>query len=310
MVQLRTPQRRGNGRSHHGAARDNGNGAGRSAKKTGVAGFLSLPARSEKPRDVGITHVIDNGMGMHQLEDLLMTASDYIDILKLGFGTGYVTQNVLDKIKACHQARVPVCFGGTFLELAMLQGRFDEFRALVEKVGMTHVEISSGVIDMSRQDKAIYIKQLAKDLVVLSEVGKKDSEKHIPPYRWVELIESDLDAGAWKVICEARESGTVGLYFGTGEVRTGLIDEITEKINHADLIFEAPQKSQQTWLIQKLGNEVNIGNVATGDVLALETLRLGLRGDTMGQFHPVDAWNAQPEHKEQAPKSPKRRARR
>lgn len=274
-----------------------------------MSGFLTVPVRSTKPRDVGITHVIDKGMGIRQLEDLLDTASDYIDILKLGWGTAYVTQNVFDKIQACHTAKVPVCFGGTFLELAILQGRFDEYRETARKAGLTHVEISNGVIDMSRQEKANYIRELAKDFVVLSEVGSKDSEKIIPPYRWVELIESDLEAGAWKVICEARESGTVGLYFGTGEVRSGLVDEITEKIDQADLIFEAPQKAQQVWLVKKFGSEINVGNVATNEVIALETLRLGLRADTMPLFHDVAGWNARTEeHRDPEPARPKRRS--
>lgn len=272
-----------------------------------MAGFLSVPVRSCKPRDVGITHVIDKGMGLHQLEDLLTTASDYIDILKLGWGTAYVTQNVFDKIRMCHDAGVPVCFGGTFLELAILQGRFDDFRETARKAGLTHVEISNGVIDMSSREKAGYIRELSKDFVVLSEVGSKDAETIIPPYRWVELIESDLEAGAWKVICEARESGTVGLYFGTGEVRSGLIDEIIAKIDHADLIFEAPQKAQQVWLVRKFGSEVNVGNVATLEVIALETLRLGLRADTMPLFHKVAEWNARAEeHRDPEPVRPKR----
>ena len=144
---------------------------------------------------------------------------------------------------------------------------------------------------MSMKEKARYIRELRKDFTVLSEVGSKDSEKIIPPFRWVELIQSDLDAGAWKVICEARESGTVGLYFGSGEARAGLIDEIVAKVDPADLIFESPLKSQQVFMVQKLGAEVNLGNITTSDVIALETLRLGLRGDTMADFHDVKMWN-------------------
>ncbi len=255
--------------------------------------FLSLPSRSHKPREAGITHVLDKGIGSEQMEDMLSTASEYVDILKLGWGTGYVTQNLFAKIKAYHQAGVPVCFGGTLLELAILQGRFDAFREMAHKAGVTHVEISNGVIEMTPREKGGYIKELARDFAVLSEVGSKDSEKVIPPYKWVELIQSDLEAGAWKVVCEARESGTVGLYFGTGEVRSGLIDEIIAKIDPGDLIFEAPQKSQQVWLIRKFGSEVNLGNIATQDVIALETLRLGLRADTMPVFHDVQGWNSQ-----------------
>lgn len=257
--------------------------------------FLSLPPRSPKPRSVGLSHVLDKGMGIHQVEDLLSTASDHLDILKLGWGTGYVTQNVLQKIKTYHDAGIPVCFGGTLLELAILQGRLDEFRDMALSAGITHVELSNGVINMSAREKSRYIGQLAKDFVVLSEVGSKDAEHIIPPYKWVELIAADLDAGAWKVICEARESGTVGLYFGTGEVRSGLIDEIVANIDPTDLIFEAPQKAQQLWLIRKFGSEVNLGNIASDELIGLETLRVGLRADAMAQFHEVAAWNARQE---------------
>jgi phosphosulfolactate synthase len=263
-----------------------------------MLGFLSLPDRTQKPRATGITHVIDKGSGMHELEDLLATASDYVDILKLGWGTGYVTQNLSAKIKAYQKASIPVCFGGTLVELAILQGKLEKFRDMALAAGITHVEISNGVINMSNREKARYIGQLARDFVVLSEVGSKDAEHTIAPFRWVEMIESDLQAGAWKVICEARESGTVGLYFGTGEVRSGLIDEIINKIDPAELIFEAPQKSQQGWLIRKFGKEVNLGNIATGEVIGLETLRLGLRAESMAQFHAVAEWNARQEETE------------
>ncbi|HEY8514147.1 MAG TPA: phosphosulfolactate synthase [Candidatus Binatia bacterium] len=253
--------------------------------------LLNLPPRSAKPRDVGVSHVIDKGLGLRQVEDLLATCSDYIDIVKLGWGTGYVTQNIREKIEMYRAAGIPVCFGGTLLEVAILQGRFDAYRDMVRSFGVTHVEISNGVIDLTMKEKAKYIRQLAKEFTVLSEVGSKDSEKIIPPFRWVELIQSDLDAGAWKVICEARESGTVGLYFGSGEVRAGLIDEIIAKVDPADLIFEAPQRAQQCFMVRKLGPEVNLGNIATTDVIGLETLRLGLRADTMAVFHDVETWN-------------------
>ena len=272
--------------------------------------FLALPERTPKPRAVGISHVIDTGMGIHQVEDLLSTASDYIDILKLGWGTGYVTQGVFTKIKAYHQRGIPVCFGGTFLELAILQNRIEQFRDMALSAGVTHVEISNGVINMSAREKGRHIAQLAKDFVVLSEVGSKDSEHIIPPFRWVELIEADLDAGAWKVICEARESGTVGLYFNTGEVRAGLVEEIVAKIDHADVIFEAPLKSQQVYMIKKFGTHVNLGNIAPADLIGLETLRLGLRAEAMPWFHQVEEWNAREEAKDVELKivTPKRRS--
>ena len=260
-----------------------------------MLGFLSLPERSSKPRSVGITHVIDKGLGMHQVNDLIETASDYVDIVKLGWGTGYVTQNLRAKIERYRAAGIPVCFGGTLVELCILQGKLDEFHAMALDTGVTHVEISNGVINMTSREKARYIGQLARDFVVLSEVGSKDSEHIIPPYKWVEAIQADLQAGAWKVVCEARESGTVGLYFGTGEVRSGLVDEILATVDQADLIFESPQKAQQVWLIRKLGNEINLGNIPPGEVIGLETLRLGLRAEGMVQFHDVAAWNARQE---------------
>jgi len=198
---------------------------------------------------------------------------------------------VFDKIKVYRDAGIPVCFGGTLLEIAILQKRFDAFREMAREAGVTHVEISNGVIDMSMKEKARYIRELRKDFTVLSEVGSKDAETIIPPYRWVELIQADLDAGAWKVICETRESGTVGLYFGSGETRAGLIDEIVAKVDPADLIFESPQKSQQVFMVRRFGAEVNLGNISTSEVIALETLRLGLRGDTMADFHDVEIWN-------------------
>src|SRR4051812_31248386 len=253
--------------------------------------LFNIPPRSPKPRDVGVSHIMDKGLGLRQVEDLLSTSSGYIDIVKLGWGTGYVTQNITDKIAAYRTAGIPVCFGGTLLEVAILQGRFDAYRGMVRDYGVTHVEISNGVIDLTMKEKAKYIRELAKEFTVLSEVGSKDSEKIIPPFRWVELIQSDLDAGAWKVICEARESGTVGLYFGSGEVRAGLVDEIVAKIDPADLIFESPQRAQQCYMVRKLGSEVNLGNIATTDVIGLETLRLGLRADTMALFHDVEKWN-------------------
>ena len=253
--------------------------------------ILDLPTRTTKPRETGITHVLDKGLGLRQIEELLETCSGLIDIVKFGWGTGYVTQNLEAKIAAYREAGVPTCFGGTLLELAILQGRFDEFRRELRRLGMTHAELSTGVIELTPEERFDYIRALARDFVVLSEVGSKDAQRIIPPYLWVEQTEADLAAGSWRVICEARESGTVGLYFGSGEVRAGLIDEIVAKIDPADLIFEAPLKAQQVFMVKKLGSEVNLGNIASNEVIGLETLRLGLRADTMPQFHAVEVWN-------------------
>jgi len=247
--------------------------------------FLDLPSRPSKPRQVGITHVIDRGIGLRALEDMLETCAEFIDIVKLGWGTGYITANLKAKIAAYQAAGIPVCFGGTLTEAAIAQGKLDAFRRTLERLGIHHVEFSTGVLEMSIEEKARYIHELAKDFTVLSEVGSKDADVVVAPYRWLEEIEAELSAGAWKVIAEARESGTVGLYRKTGEVRMGLVEEITSRVDPGRLIFEAPQKRQQVWFIKQFGPNVNLGNIATNDVIPLETLRLGLRGDTLRDFH-------------------------
>jgi phosphosulfolactate synthase len=266
--------------------------------------LLSLPTRSTKPREEGITHVLDKGLGLHQIEDLLATAADYIDIVKFGWGTGYLTLNLEEKIARYREAGIPTCFGGTLLELAILQGRFDDYRRQLRRLGMSHVELSTGVIVLTPEERHRYIRALARDFVVLSEVGSKDAQNIMAPYRWVEQTQADLAAGSWRVICEARESGTVGIYHSTGEVKAGLIEELVAKIDPTRLLFEAPQKPQQAWLVQKFGSNVNLGNIATADVIALETIRVGLRADTMGALFDVEGWNAsRPEGPSSAPRS-------
>ena len=263
--------------------------------------ILNLPTRTTKPRERGITHVLDKGLGLRQIEDLLETCSGLIDIVKFGWGTGYVTQNLEKKIAAYREAGVPTCFGGTLLELAILQGRFDEFRRELRRLGMTHAELSTGVIDLTPEERYDYIRTLARDFVVLSEVGSKDAQRIIPPYLWVEQTEADLAAGSWRVICEARESGTVGIYHTSGEVKAGLIEEIVHRVDPGRLVFEAPLKAQQAWLVGKFGSNVNLGNIPTTDVIALETIRLGLRADTMGHHFDVEAFNATRTAKQPAP---------
>jgi phosphosulfolactate synthase len=256
-----------------------------------VREFLTLPPRSQKPRDTGVSLVLDKGIGLREVEDLIASASDYIDLVKLGWGTGYITQNLRDKIALYRASGIPVYLGGTLLELAILQNRFDEYREMVQSLGITHVELSTGIIELSTKDKTHYIRELTRDFVVLSEVGSKSAQKVLPAYKWIECIQAELDAGAWKVICEGRESGTVGLFHTDGGVKSGVVDEIVSQIDPARLIFEAPQKAQQVWFIQKFGSDVNLGNIASGEVISLETLRLGLRGDTMPDFHDVKTWN-------------------
>jgi len=246
--------------------------------------FIKVTTRGTKPRQVGITHVLDKGLGIRQVQDMLETAGEYIDVLKLGWGTGYVTRNLDEKIVEYQRAGIPVCLGGTFMEIAIAQGKFDDYRRAARQLKLTHVEFSTGVLEMEVEQKAEYVRKLAQDFTVLAEVGSKDVNVVVAPYRWVEEIKAFLDAGAWKIIAEARESGTVGLYRQTGEVRSGLIDEIIASINPENLLFEAPQKHQQVWFLKQFGQSVNLGNIATDDVIPLETLRLGLRGDTMKEF--------------------------
>ena len=245
------------------------------------ATFLSLPSRPPKPRQVGLTHVIDKGMTLPEVEGLFDSAGDFVDIVKLGWGTSYVTQNLRDKLALYESMGVPVVLGGTLWEVCLAQNKIDEWRSWVSDLGLRHVEVSDGTIDLPHDTKLEHISRLAQDFVVLSEVGSKDAQTVIAPYRWVEMIEAELRAGSWKVITEARETGTAGIFRGDGEVRMGLIDEIVHAIDPNRLLFEAPQKAQQTWFIKKFGPNVNLGNIPHDEVIALETLRLGLRADTL-----------------------------
>ena len=249
-----------------------------------VEEFLGLPMRPAKPRERGWTHVIDKGMSLVEVEGLLETAGDYVDIVKLGWGTSYVTGNLADKVRLYQSAGVPVMSGGTLLEAAIARGRVEEFRRWTAGYGFTHVEVSDGTIQIERYSKLELISALADEYVVLSEVGSKDAECVYAPYQWVLWIKEELAAGASKVITEAREGGTAGIFRGTGEVRSGLIDEIVHEIPVDDLLFEAPQKDQQAWFIHHLGSDVNLGNIPPEEVIPLETLRLGLRSDTMASL--------------------------
>jgi phosphosulfolactate synthase len=243
--------------------------------------FLSLPARPSKPREKGIAHVIDKGLTLAGVEGLLDSCADLIDIVKLGWGTSYVTRNLRDKLALYESAGVPVVLGGTFWEVCFVQQKLDDWRRWVDELGLRHVEVSDGTISIPHDTKLEHIDTLSQEFVVLSEVGSKDLQTVIAPFRWVELIEAELRAGAWKVITEARETGTAGIFRGDGEVRMGLIDEIVHAVDPDRLLFEAPQKAQQVWFIRKFGPNVNLGNIPPDEVIPLETLRLGLRADTL-----------------------------
>jgi phosphosulfolactate synthase len=230
-------------------------------------------------RDGGLTHVLDKGLGPRAWEDVLDTAGDYIDIVKLGWGTSYVTLNLRRKLEVLREK--PIVIGGTFFEAVVARDKIDEYKAWLQELGLTHVEISDGTIEIPRERKLELIADFARDFTVLSEVGSKDEETVYAPYQWVEWIKEELAAGAWKVITEGREGGTAGIYRPTGEMRTGLVDEIVHEVEVGELIFEAPTKASQAWFVKQFGPNVNLGNIPPEEVIPLETLRLGLRGDTM-----------------------------
>lgn len=246
--------------------------------------FLELPAREQKPRRRGLTHVLDRGLNIAEIDGLVETAGAYVDIVKLGWGTGYVTGNLESKVKRYQGHGIPVVVGGTLGEIALARGKFDAFCDWLRELGLTHIEISDGAIELPRKRKLALIEGLATagEFTVLSEVGSKDPDALVAPYRWVRDIKQELEAGADHVILEARESGNAGVFRPNGEVRMGLIEEIEQDIDPDKLIFEAPLKHQQVWFIEHFGSDVNLGNIGPGDVIALETLRLGLRADTIG----------------------------
>jgi phosphosulfolactate synthase len=247
-----------------------------------VAGLpLDLPARSTKPRDQGITHVLDRGLSIADVDSLIEVAGASVDIVKLGWGTALATANLEPKLERYRAHGIPVVLGGTLTELAIQQGRVDRLAEWLDRLEIRHVEVSDGTIELDRDRKLELIAKLSDAFTVLSEVGSKDTTHVMAPYRWVEEIQAELDAGAWKVICEARESGTAGIARPDGELREGLIDEIAHAIDQTRIVFEAPQKDQQVHLLKRFGPDVNLGNIAPVDVLSLETMRLGLRSDTM-----------------------------
>jgi phosphosulfolactate synthase len=230
-------------------------------------------------RDGGLTHVLDKGLGVRAWEDILETSGDYIDIVKLGWGTAWVTNGLERKLEVLREKRVVI--GGTFFEVVYARDKFDEYKRWLIDLGLDHVEISDGTIEIPRERKLELIADFARDFTVLSEVGSKDSEVVFAPYEWVEWIKEEKEAGAWKVITEAREGGTAGIFRPSGEMRTGLVDEIAHSIDFHDIVWEAPTKASQAWFVKHFGPEVNLGNIPPEEVIPLETLRLGLRGDTL-----------------------------
>jgi len=243
--------------------------------------LLDLPARSAKPRADGITHVIDRGLSIAEVDGMVEVAGGYIDIVKLGWGTALATGNLDRKLERYRAHQIPVVLGGTLTELAIAQDRLDRLIAWVHELGLEHFEISDGTIALEHDRKLELIDRLAREFRVMSEVGSKDAEVEFEPEEWTRWIREELDAGAWKVIAEAREGGTAGIFRPSGEMRTGLVDEIAHEVDVADLVWEAPTKGSQAWFVKQFGPEVNLGNIPPDEVIPLETLRLGLRGDTL-----------------------------
>ena len=247
-------------------------------------GFLGVPARPGKPREVGLTHVMDKGLNLRDIEGLFDTAGQFVDIVKFGWGTSYVTNNLEKKISLYRSFETPVVCGGTLFEAVYARDRLDEFKAWLVENRFSHVEISDGTLDIPRDRKLELIAEFSRDFTVLSEVGSKDSDVVYAPYQWVEWIKEELEAGAWKVITEGREGGTAGIFRSDGDMRTGLIDEIAHEISVDDVLFEAPTKSSQAWFVKQFGPNVNLGNIPPEEVIAVETLRLGLRADTLKEI--------------------------
>lgn len=247
--------------------------------------LTKLPTRDAKPREKGVTMIMDKGMSLREIEDFLSISGEYADLVKLGWGTSVVTPNLREKIELYRSHNIPVYFGGTLLELFWVRGQVEDYIKVLKEYGMEYAEVSDGSVDMDSQTKTDLIKRLCDEgFKVLSEVGSKHPNKVYPPYIWVEMMNRELEAGSWKVIAEARESGTAGAFLPSGEVRSELIEEILHDLPSHRILWEAPQKNQQAWFIKLLGSDVNLGNIAPNEALPLETLRLGLRSDTFFSF--------------------------
>jgi phosphosulfolactate synthase len=246
--------------------------------------LTQIPERILKPRMSGITMVMDKGLSVPEAQNFMSVSHPHVDIVKLGFGTSFVTPNLREKIEVYRSYDIPVYFGGTLFEAFLIRDQFNDYISVCKDYGISYMEVSDGSITIPHAEKCGYIEKLAKHGVVLSEVGSKDAAHIIPPYKWIELMRAELSAGSTYVIAEAREAGNVGIYRGSGEVREGLVQEILTQIPGENIIWEAPQKAQQLYFIELLGCNVNLGNIAPSEVIPLETMRLGLRGDTFNLF--------------------------
>lgn len=243
-----------------------------------------IPERIQQPRTAGLTMVMDKGLSVNEAVNFLSVAYPYVDIIKLGFGTSFVTPNLREKLEIYRSYNIPIYFGGTLFEAFLIRNQFEDYLAVCKDFGISYIEVSDGSIEIPHTEKCGYIEKLASQFTVLSEVGSKDAAHIIPPYKWIEQMQAELDAGSTYVIAEAREAGNVGIYRGSGEVREGLVQEILTQIPGNKIIWEAPQKVQQLYFIELLGCNANLGNIAPTEVIPLESMRIGLRGDTFDLF--------------------------
>ena len=243
-----------------------------------------IPERSLKPRELGITMVIDKGSSLQECKNLIESSSDYIDFVKFGWTTSNFSKNLKEKIELFKKANINVYLGGTLFEAFAIRDQFQDYINILKEYDLKYAEVSDGSISIPHKKKCEYIEKLAKYVIVFSEIGSKDEKKIIPPYKWIKQMKAELNAGSWKVIGEARESGSVGLFRSSGEVRQGLVEEILTEIPTEKILWEAPQKVQQVWFVKLLGPNVNLGNISGNEVISLETIRVGLRGDTFNQY--------------------------
>jgi phosphosulfolactate synthase len=246
--------------------------------------LTQIPERTKQPRQHGLTMVMDKGLSLRDAESFISVGAPHTDIVKLGFGTSFVTPNLRAKIELYQQHNIPVYFGGTLFEAFVIRNQFDDYIAMCKDYKIDVIEVSDGSIEIPHSEKCGYIEKISKFAKVFSEVGSKDAAHIIPPYKWIELMSAELSAGASYVIAEAREAGNVGIYRGSGEVREGLVQEILTKIPAEKILWEAPQKAQQLYFLELIGCNVNLGNIAPSEIIPLEAMRIGLRGDTFDLY--------------------------
>ncbi len=245
-----------------------------------------IPERSVKPREKGVTMMMDKGLSYTEAKNFIEASGHLTDLVKFGFGTSYVTNDLQKKIDLYKDAGINPYFGGTLFEAFYARGKFEDYLRVLDKYKLDTAEISDGSIIINHDEKCNLINRMSKDRCVLSEVGSKDAGILISPAKWIKMMSTELQAGSWKVIAEGREAGNVGVFRPNGTAHTMLINRIIAKVAPEKILWEAPQKNQQVWFIKLFGAEVNLGNIGPHEMIPLECLRLGLRGDTFFDFMP------------------------